>query len=533
MSEGFLKRLWPLVRLRYRLIWAHARTGNGKIALLFALYLLGLSLAGVFGLSGIGTALADDEFRQNGFLVRWMLAGFFVNGMGMSLLFGVSSREAFSEESLRRYPLDSRDRFLVRQLIGLLDPVWLILGMGAIGVAVGTAFFAKGSLLFGLPGAILFLASNYLATSVLLAIIGLVMQTRRGSALLGVLVLLMISFGPLAITLFAVAKGNNLWLALDRYLIYTPPGSATLMMVGDTPLRVFGSTLLLVGWCAALLLALQRLETIRPAEELAGGGKIEWDDYYDQLGGLFGRGLAPYVAKALRYHLRCNIIRFSLITSPLLILFGKFMLPDRSRRGELIITFALFFITSSATGAAMMLNLFGYDGAGIRRYAVLPARLVRALQAGSIASLLLRGVMMLFAFAVWVGLSARSGPALSPRLTVLVLSIVVASLFLFNGLGLWTSVLSPKVADFDAMWNNRLSFGGNVVMIGGVVVPYVIAIVLSERIDPATLARFWWIPGLFMLASIAFYIFSLRAIEPTLQGRRERLINLIAGAKDR
>ncbi|MFN0085760.1 MAG: hypothetical protein ACKVX9_10260 [Blastocatellia bacterium] len=533
MSEGFLKRLWPLVRLRYRLIWAHARTGNGKIALLFALYLLGLSLGGLFALSGIGTAVADDEFGQKGFLARWMLTGLFINGVGMSVLFGVSSREAFAEESLRRYPLDQQDRFWVRQIIGLLDPVWMILSMGVIGVAIGMAFFAKGSLLLGLPGALLFIAANYLTTSVLLAVIGLVMQTRRGSALLGVLVLLMISFGPLAISLFAVAKGNSLWLTLDRYLKFTPPGAATLMMIGDTAPKVFGSALLLAGWCAILAVVLRRLEAVRPSDDFAGAGRIEWDDYYDQVAGLFGRARAPYVSKALRYHLRCNIIRFSLITSPLLILFGKFMLPDRSRRGELIITFALFFITSSATGAAMMLNLFGYDGAGIRRYAVLPSRLVHALQAGSIASLLLRGLMMLFAFTVWVALSAYSGSALSPRMLVLVLSIVVASLFLFNALGLWTSVLSPKVADFNAMWNNRLSFGGNVVMIGGVVAPYVIAIVLSEKIDPETMLRFWWLPGLLMLASIGFYLFSLRAVERALDGRRERLINLIAGARDR
>jgi hypothetical protein len=533
MSEGFLKRLLPLVRLRYRLIWAHARTGNGKIALLFALYLLGLSLAGLFALSGVGTAVADDEFGQKGFLARWMLTGFFINGIGMSLLFGVSSREAFSEESLRRYPLDRHDRFWVRQIIGLLDPVWLILGMGAIGVAIGMAVFAKGSLLLGLPGALLFITANYLTTSVLLAVIGLVMQTRRGSALLGVLVLLMISFGPLAISLFAVSRGKSLWLALDRYLKFTPPGAATLMMIGDTAPIVFGSALLLAAWCALLVLALRRLEAYRPADDFVGGGKIEWNDYYDQIAGLFGRGLAPYIAKALRYHLRCNIIRFSLITSPLLVLFGKFMMPGRSRRGELIITFALFFITSSATGAAMMLNLFGYDGAGIRRYAVLPSRMVRALQAGSIASLLLRGVMMLFAFLVWVVLSAYAGSALNLRMMLLVLSIVAASLFLFNALGLWTSVLSPKVADFDAMWNNRLSFGANVVMVGGVVVPYVIAIVLSEKIDPETMFRFWWLPALLMIASVAFYLFSLRAVERTLRGRRERLINLIAGAKDR
>jgi hypothetical protein len=116
---------------------------------------------------------------------------------------------------------------------------------------------------------------------------------------------------------------------------------------------------------------------------------------------------------------------------------------------------------------------------------------------------------------------------------LVIFSIVMISLFLFNALGLWTSVLAPKSASFDAMWNNRLSFGAQVVMFGGVIGPYLIAIALSESLDPVVLLRFWWAPMLLMFSSVGFYLFSLKAIEPALNSRREKLINLIAGARDK
>lgn len=114
----------------------------------------------------------------------------------------------------------------------------------------------------------------------------------------------------------------------------------------------------------------------------------------------------------------------------------------------------------------------------------------------------------------------------------MILGIAGASLFLFNALGLWTSVLSPKAANFDSIWNNRLSFGANVALFCGVFAPYMIAIVFSESLDPADLLRFWGLALALMALSVAFYLFSMKAVEPVLNWRREKLINLIAGARD-
>jgi hypothetical protein len=244
---------------------------------------------------------------------------------------------------------------------------------------------------------------------------------------------------------------------------------------------------------------------------------------------MFGSQYAPLVSKSLRYHLRCNLIRFSLLTSPLLVLLAKFPALGGGARGEVITTLTLFYVISGATGLAMTLNLFGYDGAGVRRYAVLPSTFATALRASSLASLLLRAVALLAAVALWIIFTRKGFDA---RMLLVILGVAGAGLFLFNALGLWTSVLSPKAANFNSIWNNRLSFGSNVVMFCGLLAPLWIARMFYEILGPSDLLSLWP-PALAMTAlSVAFYLFSMKAIEPTLNWRREKLINQIAGARD-
>jgi hypothetical protein len=529
MTEEFLDKLWLLIKFRYRLVWAQVRTRNGRTALLLATYLLGASAGVVFLLTGISGALAADIFTKDGFFARWILSGFFINGLGLSLLFGVGVRETFAEDSLRRYPLDARERFAVRQVIGLLDPIWLLLGLGVIGMVLGFAWFRHAVLAPGLAAALLFICANYLTTSLLLLIVGLMMRTRRGSAVLAALALALTLLVSVAVSVTTVSERGWFWRPLDWVMAFTPPGAAAAIMVGESAPWMAANGLLLLAWCVAMAMALKRLESRPAIVETALASHPIWDEFPERAARLFGPVHAPLVSKSLRYHLRCNMIRFSLITSPLFVLFGKYMVPNRSPSGEVIVTFAMFFMTSAATGAAMMLNLFGFDDAGIRRYAVMPTTFAAALRAGSFASLTLRSVVMLAAFALWA-ISVRS--YFSIRLALLVIGAITASLFFFNALGLWTSVLAAKRSDLDSMWNNRLSFGSNVVMLGGMVGPYVLAVAFSEHISPAAAARFWWVPALLLLACFAFYVFSLRAIELVLEMRKERLINLIAGATD-
>lgn len=532
MNKDFLKRFWALVRLRYKLIWAHARTGNGKVAMLFALYLIGGMVALFFALGGLGMGMAitSIEPERAEYFARWILFGLFVNGIGLSLLFGTGPRAVFSEDTLRRYPLDGRERFLVRQVIGILDPIWLLLIACTYGLAIGFLWLGGGSFFRTLLTTTIFIVANYLATIVLLTIVGLVMETRRGSGLIGTIVLLLVSFGPLAIALLVNTRKAAVWNAADQLLRFTPPGAAAGVLLGDTAAHVLSSFILLLLWCLALLWALEKLETRPRANEQATASSIVWQDYIDQVGSLFGQRYAPLVSKALRYHLRCNMIRFSLITAPVIVLAGKYLIPHRGPNGYFAISLAMFFIMSSATAAAMMLNAFGYDDAGIRRYAVLPMHFADALRAMNLSSLLLRTVAVFISFALW--LVFYSSQVISWQMLAMMLSTALASLFLYNALGFWTSIFSPKNMDFDAMWNNRLSFGANVVVIGGVLVPFWGLMMLANRTGMETFLKFWWIPLLIMIACAGLYAFSFYAVEAPLKSRRERLINLIAGARD-
>jgi hypothetical protein len=527
----FLQPFWALVRLRYRLIWAHARTGSGRIALLFALYLLGGVFALFFSFGGFGVAIGMVESGHGESIARWTLAGLFANGIGLSLLFGLGPREAFSEQSLRRYPLNSRERFAVRHVIGLLDPTWLILIAGAFGVAIGFVWLGAGSMMTGLPAVVLLIVTNYLATAALLSVIGMMMQTRTGAALLGSAVILLVSIGPLAFASLVSTRRVEVWQVFETILQVTPPGAAAAMIAGQDPVRIFGGAGLLLLWCAILIYMLSRLESQPQTSPDSVAGVINWNDFNSQLGDLFGNKYGPLVVKSLRYHMRCNLIRFSLITSPIIVLLGKFLVPGNWPGGFLLISLATFFVMSSATGASLMLNLFGYDDAGIRRYAVLPISFADALRAGSFASLLLRAMTIFAAFALW--LTFYRAESIVWQMMVMVLGIALASLFLFNALGLWTSVFAAKRLHFDAMWNNRLSLGANIVIIGGTLFPFWGVMILADRISQSVILSFWWVSLLILAICFGFYVFMIQIIERTLNLRRERLINLIAGASDK
>jgi hypothetical protein len=530
-SGDFPRKFWILVRLRYRLIWAQARTSNGRMALLFALYALGGFTVLFFSLGGLGMALGAIEVGEGESIARWTLTTLFVNGIGLSFLFGLGTRAAFSEESLRHYPLSSQERFTVRHAIGLLDPIWLTGVAGAFGLAVGLAWAGLGSIVTGLPAVIIFILVNYLATAILLELAGIMVETRAGTALFSALVILLVSFGPLAIAPLITAHRFDIWLAFDQFLRATPPGAAAAMMSGDGSRTILGGAGLLLFWCGVLVYILMRLEMRPRGSKSAVSGIFIRSDFIDQIGKLMSGRYGPLVSKSLRYHLRSNLIRFSLITSPIIVLMGKYLLPWGWQEKSFLISLSIFFIISSATGAALMFNLFGYDDAGIRRYAVLPISFADALRAGSLASLLLRAITVFVAFGLWSIFYA--GESLTGEMIVMISSMALASLFLFNALGIWTSVLSPRRLNFDAMWNSRLSFGANVVVIIGISLPLGGMVFFVDRIDHAVLTGYWWVSPLILIFCLSFYILSLVAMDGPVKSRRERLINLIAGATDR
>ena len=115
----------------------------------------------------------------------------------------------------------------------------------------------------------------------------------------------------------------------------------------------------------------------------------------------------------------------------------------------------------------------------------------------------------------------------------MLLSVALASLFLYNALGLWTSIYSPRRMNFDAIWNNRLSTAVTIMVACGISIPLIGIMFFARLINPMVVPEFWWLALGLLLFSAGFFAFTLWAIEGPANGRRETLINVIAGAHDK
>jgi len=533
LTGEFGRRGLVLVGLRYRLIWAQARSSQGMISALLALYLLGALGALLFAFGGVGTAIAAIELGQGESICRWMLTTLYANGFGLSLLFGFGARTAFTDGALRRFPLEGRQRFLIRHGIGIFDPVWTLLICGALGLACGMVWLRAGELLPGLLAAILFFLASYLTTAMLLSIINRLMQTRGGTAILWGGALVIFSLGPVLLRSLGQERVRLFWRMADTVLRWLPPGVAAGLMVGPWRMAMIGMVLLLFGWIAGLVVFLRWIEN-RPIRTIASEAGFDAEsavpaDLIGQVGGLFGRRYGPLVDKALRYHLRCNLIRYSLVTSPLLVVVIRLVGPDGREGGFLFASVFIFYILSCATAAGMMLNLLGFDGAGVRRYAVMPAPLGDALRAGSLASMLLRLLVVLMAFVFWMIFYWREPK--SWRMIAILAGVSLTGTVLYNGIGLWVSIFSAKSVDFDSMWNNRLSLGANAAILIGVMLPFFVGSALIESYGSQRLLQNWWLSWVTTLISAGFYLVSFYKLDGMLRLRSESVIRRIAGAR--
>lgn len=532
-SREFVRQCRALIGLRYRLIWAQARTSQGRIALLLALYLLGAMTALLLAMGGLGAAVAAINLGQGEAISRWMLTSLYANGFGLSLLFGFGARAAFTESALRRYPMRVEQRFAVRHGIGLFDPVWLILVAGALGLVAGLVWLKAGALLPGLLAAALFILASYLTTAVLLSIINRMMQTRTGTALLGGVLIAVFSLGPMVIASLGHETQKRIWEAADAGLRWLPPGVAAGVMVGDDWLAVPAKVSLLIIWCLWLGYLLQWIERRPVKVDSAATGPVVWgnvwDDYTEQVSRLFGHRYGPLVDKSLRYHLRCNLIRYSLITSPLLVIAIRFFETSQRSGGFVFNSALIFYVLSCATGAAMMLNLLGFDGAGIRRYAVMPAPMGDGLRAGSLASLLLRVAAVFAAFLFWLILFWKEPK--SWRMMMVLFGVALTGILLFNAIGLWVSIFSAKAAEYDSMWNNRLSFGANAVVLVGILLPFYAGIALVGKFGYGILLRYWWAMGVAAAISGGIYALSFLYLDRALKLQSEALIKRVAGVQ--
>jgi len=523
-----LQMLWTLIRLRHQLLWAQARTSTGRKALFITGYALGGSLLLLLIPAGSAAAILARLQERGEETTRWIFTGIWVNGATLNLLLGRGEGHLSLDIVLRRYPLTRAGRLCARHLSGLLDPVWLFLSAATVGVAVGCSVAGPGRILLIPPVVLLFIGTCYLSSLVLTSVASRILFRRGGGTIIGATVFVLFVAAGFLVSSAADPANALWWREADLALRLLPPGAAASLLAGiRSPSWLLDAVTLLLS-CGFLAAALVLAERRALSDESVTSTSDSFGILCDRIAGLFEGSLGPLVGKALRYHLRCDRVRFSFAgTVPLVLLLPRFMGAGKGPYTAFLETMGLMFLSAILATASITLNQFGYDGDGVRRYWILPVPAVSAVRAASIASLLLGGALVLVAIA---GLPLLAGFPLDARVVTILASSAAAGLFLFNAIGFWTSVLSPRRSNFRGVVGNELSFSAMLVIGLGIALALAAAFVVEEFIPPAQFLDSWWAFTLLPMLCASLYLISYRSISKVITARRELLTLALSGA---
>ena len=176
--------------------------------------------------------------------------------------------------------------------------------------------------------------------------------------------------------------------------------------------------------------------------------------------------------------------------------------------------------------ASMSTNQFGFDSSGFRRYFLLPIPPGSILRASSYTAVFLGATVAAAAVLLWL---AFAPVPFDLRMLPMLAGCAAGGLLLFNGLCIWTTLLSPRRTDFETTFGNQLSLGANVLLIGGVLVGMFGVFFLDKITTPDIILAYWWAPLALTVLALAFYLFSLRGGARVFVQRRETLLNLLEG----
>jgi hypothetical protein len=516
--------LFTLLKLRYKLIWAQVRTSSGKLGLLLLVYILLMAGAAVSAFGGFGAALAGVSTGQSEEIARGMLTGLLLSGVTASLFFGIGPRSAFSDRVLRRYPLSSFDRMWIRYLLGIIDPIWAIVAASVFGLAVGLALLGQGSWIWGLGGALIFLSVSYLFALFLLSLLDRILETRSGAATLGIIGLAVISFSGLGIGWLVETKGSRILEWVNEITTFLPSGLAARTMTSSHVWQAVSSMSGLLIWAVSLAALVRIVESIPVFTRSAAREAINWENFYDRVALWIGGRYAPLVSKSLRYHLRSQRVRFGLASAPLVALVGKFMARGDVKASEFLFTLAFFLVLGSGT-SSVSLNHFGADEKGIVRYGLIPVSFAAPVRAGSTVSMLLGFLLIAPSILVWV---LVTDVPVDWRMIAMLWGSGITGLFIFEGMGMMTTILTPRRVDFSSILGNPLSTGTNIAVMLLFFGIFGLAFALM-KIELDVVLAFWWLSTVCAVAALMFYLIAWRVSGSLAALRRESLIKEIAG----
>jgi len=515
-----------LVRLRYKLMWAKTRSRNGKIALFMAGYLLFVLLAALLAAGGLGAGMVAIRSGQAEPIAQAVLSGLFVNAIFGTVLLGFGMNAAFSDGELRRYPLRERERFVARHFLGIVDPFWFLILALEAGLVVGLYVYGTYSFWNGAIAVLLLFVCGYLLTRVAGVWIDRLMNTRSGSMVV-LMAVMCLSLVPG--TLAPVLKKNPALLpGILAVLRYTPPFGAAAAMthVGADAALGLG---LVAAWAVGLAMALVALER-RPLgrQQVARKSGSLWDSPFDRAAALFGPRMAPMVGFWLRFYLRNNRFRMLYLFSLPLAAFLTFNVGQMRKGGAGLAVAAmgaLPVVTFMGT-SRIAVNQYGYVGGAFRRFFLFPTDPAASLRAGSYAAVVLGAAMIPPAAILWAVFAPRP---LDARMVLMPVVNGITALFVFHGLGLWTSLYGPRRGNYDKSLGNDMSLMGNLVVIG-VMLSCMFLPMLLKFVAPAAVSlEYWWLTLAPAALAVAFYAACLRGASAAFPARRERLLAIVEG----
>jgi hypothetical protein len=506
-----------LLKLRYRLLWAHVRSPNGRI-LLTTVSLLWVGLASLLA-TLLGAAAGAASGKQAALAARIALSVIYVGASAGAVLLGIGVIPVFSDEALRRYPLSRVGRLIGGQLTACLEPLWLIALALAIGLAAGVSTSGTRGWL-GIVAAVLLVGTGSLLASIARRVVDLVLSRPGGPLIVFVAGMGLVFVTPLGLVRLARGDGES---ALGSVLLAVTP--SFLAARAMTAPRISGALIgvaLLGVWIlllSGLLLAAKRVSGRSWTSARTGSWSREHP--CDTIARLFSRRTAPLAAKMLRYYVRSPQVRYNYpLVLPVVALVMKTL------GGE---TPSFLFLLGAAPAAAFLgtgslsMNFFGFDGHGFRRYFLLPLPARDVFRTAALVSLIPGAVLIVVGLLAWFMLSE-----VRPDVTdaAMLLGVAVGGLLLFDSLGLWATILAPRRIAFDATFGNRLSPLANALLICAMLTLFLLPMALT-KLDLDAVRRDWWIAPCLVTLGVVSYAATLRLGSLALIARRERMLKLI------
>jgi len=513
-----------LIGLRYKLMWAKTRSRNGKIALFFTGYILLILVGALLGAGGIGAGMAAVKMGKQGMVAKAVLTSIYGGAVMWTLLLGFGMNAVFSETELRRYPLVARERRLVRFFIGIVDPFWLLILLVDLGLVVGLYLMSDTSVGLGLIAVLLLLASNYAVARAVGMYIDRLAETKAGPSILLLLVMAIALLPQLAMP--ALKRNPEALAPILAGLRYTPPFAAA-DAITSSGAAAWQGILVIACWLVVFLAAAAWLEKHPYQQRVAQSKAIGWNSPYERAGALFGPAYGVLVGNWLRYYTRNQRFRAMYFLSLPLAAFLAYRIGSMRGQNEWFLgALGAMPVLAYMGTSRFTVNQFGYVGGGFRRFFLLPTDPGACLRAASYASLLLGAGMLPLGLIVFI---AVAPDVADPRKIVMLAGSAVTGLFLFNGLGIWSTLFGARKGNYVSALGNDLSLAGNVIligcMLGGLFLPMVLKKLAPALISPEN----WWAVLPPLAAAMTFYFVSLNLGAPMVHRRREPLMALLEG----